>query len=151
MNISDDEWFELQFNISEARTKYGIALPSLPSDDVQVGFTGLSGRPNLRQAFSFYQYLLAVTRIDRLTRPRIMDFGGGWGRVARLLLRETTPDQIVIVERMAFALACIRETGAAFHVVHSESAPPIRDLSGAFDLVFAYSVFSHLSEPYFRN
>jgi hypothetical protein len=37
---NDAEWFELQFSPEDALKKYGIILPTIPSDDIQLGFTG---------------------------------------------------------------------------------------------------------------
>ena len=85
--IDDAEWFELQFDPAGAKAKYGIILPSFPDDATQISFTGMCGRPNLQQAFSFYLYVRSVSGIDKLPDPRVMDFGAGWGRIARLFLR----------------------------------------------------------------
>ena len=88
MEISDDMWFELQFHADEASEKYGIPLPLLPSDDVQMSFTAHCGRQNLKQAFEFYRYVLSVCNISKARETRIMDFGSGWGRISRIFLRE---------------------------------------------------------------
>jgi 2-polyprenyl-3-methyl-5-hydroxy-6-metoxy-1,4-benzoquinol methylase len=148
--VDDAEWFELQFNPELALAKYGIALPALPSDDVQVGFTGLSGRVNLLQAFSFYRYVSSICRIHQVIEPRILDFGGGWGRISRFFLRDTKPECIYIAETRKWAIECLHTTGNRSHVIHNQPRPPILGLIEQFDLVFAYSVFSHLSEEYFH-
>lgn len=148
--IDDAEWFELQFDPARARTKYGIALPAFPNDATQISFTGMCGRPNLEEAFSFYLHARAVSGIGNLSEPRIMDFGAGWGRIARLFLREARPQDIVAADTMSFAIECLRETGSAFQIVHNPPAPPIPEFEQSFHLIYAYSVFSHLSEPYSR-
>ena len=89
MEISDDVWFDLQFNQEEGLLKYGIVLPTIPSDDVQDGFTAMHGRDNLSQAFEFYRYVRSVCRLIEIDKPRILDFGGGWGRISRFFLRDT--------------------------------------------------------------
>jgi len=148
--VDDAEWFELQFRPELALSKYGIALPALPSDDVQVAFTGLSGLVNLQQAFSFYRYVSSVCRINQIIEPRILDFGGGWGRVSRFFLRDTKPECIYIAETSTRAIQCLRATGDRSHIIHNQPRPPIPGLSEQFDLAYAYSVFSHLSEEYFH-
>lgn len=150
MKINDAEWFELQFNPEVALKKYGIMLPTMPSSDIQIGFTGLSGRVNLQQAFSFYRYICSVCQINKINEPILLDFGGGWGRVARFFLRDTKPENIYIAETMEYAIECVRATGGLFHVIHNQPHPPILGLIEQFDLVYAYSVFSHLSEEYFH-
>ena len=150
MKIMDHEWFELQFKPEEALKKYGIILPTLPSDEIQLGFTGLCGRVNLQQAFSFYRYVCSVSRISDIKEPRILDFGGGWGRISRFFLRDTKPESIYIAETRKYAIECLRATGDRCHVIHNQPRPPILELTGLFDLVYAYSVFSHLSQEYFH-
>lgn len=148
--ISDDEWFEAQFDPTATKARYGIEIPSFPSDHSQITFTGMSGRDNLRQAFSFYNYVKQAASIDKTQDPRVMDFGAGWGRIARLWLREVRPKNIVTSDTMPFAIKCLNETGGIFHVVENPPYPPIPDFDQSFDAIYAYSVFSHLSEPYTR-
>jgi SAM-dependent methyltransferase len=150
VKVNDAEWFEIQFNPAVAREKYGIVLPTIPADDVQVGFTGLTGRNNLEQAFNFYLYARSISQINKKTQARILDFGGGWGRVARFFLRDTQPEYIYIADTMEYAIDCLHATGNPCQIIHNQPRPPINRLPGQFDLVYAYSVFSHLSEEYFH-
>jgi hypothetical protein len=149
VNIADDEWFELQFRPEEAFEKCGITLPTLPSDDVQVSFTAQCGRLNLEQAFNFYRQVILVCRINQIRNPRILDFGGGWGRISRFFLREAKPEDIIIADTMAYAIRCLRETGNPCRIIHNQPRPPILGVTEKLDLIYAYSVFSHLSEEYF--
>jgi 2-polyprenyl-3-methyl-5-hydroxy-6-metoxy-1,4-benzoquinol methylase len=149
-SIDDVEWFELQFDPARAQEKYGIILPAFPDDATQISFTGMCGRPNLQQAFNFYLHARAVSGIGKLSDPRIMDFGAGWGRIARLFLREARPQDIVAADTMGFAINWLRKTGSIFQIIHNPPAPPIPGFQQSFHLIYAYSVFSHLSEPYAR-
>jgi 2-polyprenyl-3-methyl-5-hydroxy-6-metoxy-1,4-benzoquinol methylase len=149
-DIDDAEWFELQFDPARAKAKYGIALPGFPDDATQITFTGMCGRPNLQQAFIFYRYARAISGVGELHEPRIMDFGAGWGRIARLFLREARPQDIVAADTASLAIKCLRETGSAFQIIHNLPAPPIPEFQQTFHLIYSYSVFSHLSERYSR-
>ena len=149
--IDDDRWFEIQFDPKAANEKYGVTLPSLPTDDVQVGFTGLGGRQNLRQAFEFYRYVRDVCGLAEIDNPYLLDFGGGWGRVSRFFLRHTKPEHIYVAETREYAIECLRGTGARYTIIHNQTRPPIKGLPAQLDLVFAYSVFSHLSQEYFHD
>lgn len=146
--ISDEEWFDLQFDPAKAKSKYGISLAPLPSDDAQMTFTGMAGRDNLRQGFKFYLRARNAGRITETDNPRIMDFGAGWGRIARFWLRDTRPENIVAADTMPFAVRCLREAGSAFRIVQNNPAPPIPGFKETFHLIYAFSVFSHLSESY---
>jgi hypothetical protein len=145
-NISDEEWFELQFE-PERGARLGIPIPGFPSDDYQVSFTGLSGRKNLEQAFVFYKYAHEAAGIGDLHSPHVLDFGGGWGRIARFWLRDTPPANITVSDTMDLAINLLRETHAPYHVVRNPPYPPM-EYGRTYDLIYAYSVFSHLSEKY---
>lgn len=147
--ISDADWLDLQLEPERALKEYGISLPPLPSDVIQQGFTARSGRENMQHAFAFYKYVLSMADLHgNPTGPRILDFGGGWGRIARLFLRETTPERIVIAEAMQRALDLLKDS--PYTVVRSQPLPPLRTIEGErFDLIIAFSVFSHLSESHF--
>jgi hypothetical protein len=143
--LSDDAWFDLQFDPDAARAQYGLSLPSFPPDDVQLRFTGLAARDNLMQARSFYEYAVARSRLRQVRNPRILDFGGGWGRVSRFFLRDTRPDLITIVDCLEDSIHWLRETRNPCDIRKNEPMPPVSGLPQGFHLIYAYSVFSHLS------
>jgi hypothetical protein len=151
MEISDDLWFDLQFDPDKALRDFNIRLPSLPSDEFQVMFTAHSGYQNLKQAFEFYRHVRNVSGINKLRNPRLLDFGGGWGRVSRFFMREARPEDIYIADTWDFAIRCLRETQNPCNIIQNEPLPPIPDLTAKFDLIYSYSVFSHLSEEYFEK
>ncbi|MEB3200172.1 MAG: hypothetical protein VKK62_06565 [Synechococcaceae cyanobacterium] len=47
-------------------------------------FTARHGRDNLQQAFDFYKVVLDHLPTQSKGQFRLIDFGGGWGRVLRL-------------------------------------------------------------------
>jgi len=145
---NDLRWFDLQFRPDEALKQFGIPLPSLPPDEVQRRFTGLHGRENLKQAFNFYSFARSVSKLEQINEPRILDFGGGWGRIARLFLRDTSPQHIWIADCLGDAIHWLHETQNPSNIIKNETYPPIAQLNTGFDLVYAFSVFSHLSEEY---
>ena len=149
MKINDAEWFEIQFSPADAFEQFGIVLPTLPSDDIQIGFTGLSGRANLEQAFNFYLFVRSISQINKIKQPCILDFGGGWEKSGPFLSGDTKPEQIYIADTMEYAIEWLQATGNPCQIIHNQP-PPITELPGQFDLVYAYSVFSHLSEEYFH-
>lgn len=146
--MSDNEWFKANLN----PTAHG--LPELPAEHIQKQFTGKAGKSNLEQAFAFYQfirsrYLLNSTKPSAETK--VMDFGAGWGRIARLFLRDINSHNLVAVDPMAQAVALMQETKLPCRIVHSQQLPPLPEVqTEQFDLIYAYSVFSHLSEVAFR-
>jgi len=148
--IDDHTWFELQLKPHEALQTYGISLPALPPDEVQLGFTARAGRANLEQAFSFYQYVRAACTLADIREPRILDFGAGWGRISRFFLRDTKPGHIVVADCMSEAVRWLHATSNPCRIIKNEPRPPIPGISEPLDLVYAFSVFSHLSEEYLQ-
>ena len=149
-SIDDARWFDLQLRPEAALKYYGIPIPGLPPDDVQRNFTGDAGRSNLIEAFSFYKFACEASGLRRLERPRILDFGGGWGRVSRFFFRETPPDHIWIADCASEAIHWLRATGNRCNIVKNEPLPPLAGIAAGFNLIYAFSVFSHLSEQYFH-
>jgi hypothetical protein len=86
--ISDDEW--CRFLAGEPM--YGRIPPPLPPDDFQLAWTGATGVATFREAMAFCQRLKSVMAAsgDGLTaESRLLDIGVGWGRLYRVLMRDT--------------------------------------------------------------
>ena len=80
------------------------------------------------------------------TETSILDFGCGWGRIMRFFLKDIDPGRLhgtdVSEEMVAF---CRREfRWGTFN--RNDPFPPTKFGDGMFDLIYALSVFSHLSE-----
>jgi hypothetical protein len=115
---------------------------------LQVGTTSLHGRDAMAQALRFYEDVLAAADRSRLrwsADPRVLDFGVGWGRVARLFLRDVPMDRVFGIDvDPAFAkLTC--ELFGNENFTRCDPLPPTTFRPGTFLVVSAYSVFSHLS------
>jgi len=150
--IDDNTWFELQFRPQEALKYLGIRLPTLPPDEVQKRFTASCGRNNLQQAFSFYKYVRSSCKLTTINEPKILDFGGGWGRISRFFLRDTKPEYIWIADCLSDSIHWLRETGNPCNIVKNNPRPPILNLNDSyFDLIYCFSVFSHLTESFFNE
>jgi len=149
--LDDDLWFELQFWPQAALRYYGLKVPSLPPDEVQRRFTGKAGRDNLQDAFSFYQHIVFSCNLPKDGRLTVLDFGCGWGRISRFFLRDTKPEHIWVSDILTDAIHWLRETGNPCNIVQNQALPPIDGLETRFDLIYAYSVFSHLSEPFLHS
>lgn len=148
--LSDQAWLEANLNPALGRQQTGIAIPDLPPEDVQMRFTARHGRDNLQQAFDFYKMVLDHLPVERKGQFRLIDFGGGWGRVLRLFLRETPAEELLLVDCMTDAVECARGLHPPFSVLQNAPAPPLPSDITSADCCYAFSVFSHLSEAAFR-
>jgi 2-polyprenyl-3-methyl-5-hydroxy-6-metoxy-1,4-benzoquinol methylase len=149
--ISQDEWFRV---VCASYNKPPVfldnaELPGFPPDDIQKNTTGQAGVNTLEEAFIFYQD--CVKAFALLNKPiqryhHLLDFGVGWGRIARFFLRELPLSNIHGIDVMREFVDICKETFKSdnFHV--TSPFPPSTMKTGSFDFIIGYSVFSHLSE-----
>ncbi len=125
-----------------------MTLPGFPPTATQEQFVGLSAERALEQAFAFYG--LAQRALSEHATPlqlgdRVLDFGCGWGRIMRCFLREAAPVDLFGVDSMPAAIELCRTFGALANVMLIRDMPPTPLRPLTFKLIYAYSVFSHLS------
>lgn len=116
---------------------------------MQQNWTGSIGDATLQEAFDFYRLVLARSRaygrpVGRATR--VLDFGCGWGRITRFFLREVDPGNLVGSDCYAEALVEARRNSRWGQFVLTDPRPPAPFQDGSLDLIYLYSVFSHLAE-----
>jgi SAM-dependent methyltransferase len=76
----------------------------------------------------------------------ILDFGCGWGRVIRFFLKDVHPHNLLGVDISTVALEACSQTNRWCRFAETPTLPPSNLPADSFDLIYAYSVFSHLSE-----
>lgn len=123
-------------------------IPGLPPEDVQIATTGKAGERNILEAVDFCRAVMErYRRHCGAGAPAVLDFGCGWGRITRTFLSATPAGRITGVDVRPDAVEMARALAPAitFHQIDPRApAPMLAD--AAFDMVVAYSVFSHLSE-----
>lgn len=149
--IGQDEWFKL---VGESYTHppvlyRGMELPGFPPDSIQINTTGQAGVATLKEAFVFYQD--CVREFADLGKPvaqehRLLDFGMGWGRIARFFLRELPLSHIHGIDVTSEFVDICRRTFRSENFYVTSPFPPTDLPDDTFDYVVGYSVFSHLSE-----
>jgi hypothetical protein len=148
---SQDEWFKAicQSYENPPVLVEGQKLPAFPSDTIQSNTTGQAGVNTLKEAFVFYKD--CVETFAALGKPMngeagLLDFGVGWGRIARFFLRELPLSNIHGVDVMSEFVDICRQTFNSENFYVTQPFPPTAMPAGSFDYVVGYSVFSHLSE-----
>jgi len=149
--IGLDDWFDLvcQSCLQPPVCYNGKALPAFPSDMIQADTTGQSGVATLRDAFIFYKD--CISTFEEFGKPvtesaRILDFGVGWGRIARFFLRDIPLENIHGVDVTSEFTAICRETFKSEKFFTCQPHPPTSLPTNHYDFIVGYSVFSHLSE-----
>jgi cyclopropane fatty-acyl-phospholipid synthase-like methyltransferase len=117
-------------------------------EQVQRDWTGNSGWPLMAQSLDFIRTVLQM-RAELPGPPigqcRILDFGCGWGRLLRLLLKFAPEDNLFGIDPWDRSIELCREHGLRCGLAQSDFLPKSLLFPGPFDIVFAYSVFTHLS------
>lgn len=141
---------ELLLHVPDRCAALRSVLPSMPSDHVQIGWTGNSGAALLEQSLSFVG-AVSDAFAARTGRPlegaRILDYGCGWGRLIRLMYRFSGPDRLYGCDAWESSLALCKEHRLRAHLALCEEVPQHVPFPGVkFDLIYAFSVLTHLSE-----
>jgi SAM-dependent methyltransferase len=122
-------------------------LPGFPSEDLQFRFAGGAGDDTMRDAFSFYIIVKNLLKQHQRRPPQsVLEFGCGWGRIIRWFLHDIEPDSLWGIDCMPEAIALCRATNRYSRFELVNPFPPSALPSESFDLIYTYSVFSHLSE-----
>jgi SAM-dependent methyltransferase len=125
-------------------------LPRMADPQVQRDWTGSDGYTLLRQTLTFARLLeknWILLKSEPLSNQRILDFGCGWGRIIRLLYYFSDPTNLYGCDPWSRSIDICKKDGIAANLALSDYLPkslPFGQLS--FDLIFAFSVFTHLSE-----
>jgi trans-aconitate methyltransferase len=148
-HLSDDEWIETLVRSINEPVIDGEQFATFPDAALQAMIVGSSNEQALREAGNFYKHVkghYAAAMGRPLTDARILDFGIGWGRIARFFARDVPYGNVHGVDVMPLMVDVCRRcmVPATAAVTESRGETPYRDKY--FDLVYAYSVFTHLPE-----
>lgn len=147
----DDHWFSLimeSYNNPSVIFR-GEKLPAFPPDELQISTTGQAGYPTLKEAFVFYEDCLKAFSECGLEIDfswKILDFGVGWGRIARFFLERIPKQNLFGIDVTESFIEICKETFNSQNFFVCDAFPPTKFDDNSFDLIVAYSVFSHLSE-----
>jgi SAM-dependent methyltransferase len=150
--LSDEAWF---WALTEGRRQLpelASYLPGMPAVELQSEFTGSTGDHTMREGFDFYRRCVSLHK-QYAVQPlrRVLDFGCGWGRVIRFFLKDVEPNDLYGIDLSERALAACRATNRWCQFLKTGQFPPTDFEAESFDLIYAYSVFSHLSEEVHRR
>ena len=140
LDLSPDDW--ISFLAGDLKIA-GQTAPPMPAVDFQTSWVGACGFTALKEGADF----LGEVRSKIPPLPydaRVLDFGCGWGRLYRTLLRD--PFEVVGIDSEPSVLKMCRDAIPAGKFLHIKTMPPYPLDASSFDFIFAFSVFSHLAE-----
>lgn len=144
-SITADAWCDAFVQFA-AGGENPLQLPAFPTADVQRITNSQANAETMRGAGDFYRILDETLAEHPARSGRLLDFGAGWGRITRLLLRSLPPEAITAIDVDERLVEAAKSTlpGIDFRKVASGETLPFPD--GSFSTVIANSVFSHFSE-----
>jgi SAM-dependent methyltransferase len=145
-DVTEDEWLHMN---TAAASKFATALPSLPAENVQVKFVGKAGDEALVEAHTLARTFKDLYReyIGPFTQStRVLDYGCGWGRITRFFLKDVAAGNLWGIDCNEELIDFCRESNPWSRFELNDPMPPTDLPSDEFDLVFSYSVFTHLRE-----
>lgn len=123
-------------------------LAPMPSGEVQESWNGAQGRELLRMSVDFVTRVVARYSNESgqpLADSDVLDFGCGWGRLLRLMVRYVPHDRLYGVDPWDESLELCRSCAVKGHLALSDYVPRALPFDRRFDMIYAFSVFTHLS------
>jgi SAM-dependent methyltransferase len=145
--VDDDFWLWCFTKGYRTDERLRAVLPGFPPEDVQYQFAGAAGDATMKDAFGVYTLVRSLAR-QHLQGPldSVLEFGCGWGRIVRLFTKDVEPDRLWGNDCLPVAIEICTATNRHAQFRQVDPFPPTTLPDNSFDLVYAYSVFSHLSE-----
>ena len=150
LSLTDEAWVEF---LAHERSVEGLVAPPLPDESMQRAWVGSSGLDALREAGRFTARalrLLGERGVPAEDIGRVLDFGCGWGRIYRLFLRNCRPGDLVGIDIDDGCIGVCSNAMPYGTFEPCDPMPPVGFDDASFDVVTAYSVFSHLAEEPLR-
>ena len=148
--LSDDAWIQTLVDSVQQPVINGVQFPSFPDPTLQAMIVGSSNETALREAGNFYKHVkkyVASSGGKPLGTSRILDFGIGWGRIARFFARDVPYGHVYGVDVMPMMIDVCRKSMVPASLMVTEPRGETLFREKFFDVVYAYSVFTHLPEP----
>lgn len=145
-----DDFCEVLLGLPNDELPYlSSVLPKMADPGVQQLWTGSEGIHLLKQTLAFTRSVAQNHRMitgKDLKGARVLDFGCGYGRILRAMYYFNDPVNLFGCDPWDESLKVCRQDRMLGNLAPSEYLPTSLPFEGHFDLIYAFSVFTHLSE-----
>jgi SAM-dependent methyltransferase len=124
-------------------------FPTMPPDDIQDKWNSRHGKVLLEASLAFIKTLVtgySELREKDLKSSTVLDYGCGWGRLIRLLYKYVSYENLYGVDPWDTSIDLCKQYGIKANLAVCDYVPQELPFEQKFDLIFAHSVFTHLSE-----
>jgi SAM-dependent methyltransferase len=148
--ITDQFWFWLNTEGIRKNATLRNLLPGIADEETQKMFTGKTGDRTLWEGF--YYYRLFKEHFEKykgnISSAKILDFGCGWGRIIRYFIKDIPASNLWGCDPTSEMITLCNEQNkwANFETINPDPPTPFEENS--FDMIYSFSVFSHLSEDF---
>jgi SAM-dependent methyltransferase len=148
------DFAELMFSLPrDELPALSAMLPRMAAVEDQRLWTGFSGETLLKQTVPFVRGLAHAyaQHCGRIGEARVLDFGCGYGRHLRLMAYYVDPGRLYGCDPMPASLGRCFDRGVWGQLARSEPVPATLPFAQQFDLIYAFSVFTHLAPRAMRQ
>jgi ubiquinone/menaquinone biosynthesis C-methylase UbiE len=157
LNLNDADWADLLFKSVDSQIIDGVKFPGFPAEDIQLGMIGSSGKNALYEPKTMYQEIrrIAVQQNKPFDeKTTLLDFACGFGRNVRFFMKDIYPGNLyasdvrsdLAIDLCGSTFSSDGEIGKEIKFDVNTPFPPLKYKKETFDIIMAYSLFSHLSE-----
>ena len=149
-----DEFGKLLLDIPPRYPHLKNFFPTMATIEVQKSWTGSHSEVLLYQSVAFiktiiYGYSLITGK--NIEHAKVLDFGCGWGRLIRLLYKYVPVSEIYGLDPWDQSISICKQNQVIGNLEKSDYVPHSLPFAEQFNLIFAFSVFTHLSEKTTRT
>jgi SAM-dependent methyltransferase len=147
-HLSADQWRDVLVRSISYPLIEGIEFPKFPDRELQMQIHGEYGADALRDPYLLYCFIQSQPQLhQKLGRNSVfLDFGCGWGRISRIFMRDFDLERMYGFEPQRGTCFMARTLNPYMCFLNGGDTPDGTLPADRFDLVLAWSVFSHLSE-----
>jgi ubiquinone/menaquinone biosynthesis C-methylase UbiE len=148
--VSDEFWHWCLTKGTEKDSCLTSYFPKQPDKKIQNDYYAGNGDEAMQQAYEFYR--MCKKQLSRLNKflnaeTKVLDFACGWGGLQSFLIKDVYAVNLVAVDHSAEAIQACHQSNLSSEFIQIPEKPPLLLFADrTFDVIFAYSISSRLTE-----